>query len=529
MANRTEDRMEEQRAERTWARVSLGLQDGFCAGLPELTRLIHSFSAKVTELAVEELADLIKNDTVVLERVIGAANTVAYHPSSASIVSLNEAIQVIGFERVRSLTLALMLLEDSHRWQLTDVRRQASLQSLTAGLMAQSWAELDGRVESDLAFIGGALRGFGRIILATYLVEEMQEAEVLMRDVGEEEAYRRVFGMTPTEVGHRWLESTPMSPRLLRMLREWKPERRGRLEPSSEQLLHGISDCAYRMAGLALDDRMGEAAFRRRAEALMSGYTDLFPLLAKQLDPVMATTRQQVEAMVRSCGRTALSRQGLGCLVHRVEGTDPGSRTGGHDEDGSSGKKGGGSMVDEEARQEVFWQESVRQMEGVVEGKPGGDRGVGALRLLLTQLSKGFAASECWMFLPEPGTDALRLACGLGRYATLLEGRAWITSAGTDLFSFCRKRREGVFIHDAREGRIQSRLPTWYRGVVDLASFVLLYLPLRGGVTGVVFVGWPEATSVAVPPRQAQMVRRLLEVAGRAGVDQSVSASDRMR
>jgi HD-like signal output (HDOD) protein len=518
----------ENRAERTWAKVSLGLQDGFCAGIPELTRLIHSLSAKVTELAVEELADLIKNDTVVLERVIGAANTVVYHPSSDLIVSLNEAIQVIGFDRVRSLTMALMLLEDSHRWQLSDVRRQASLQSLTAGLMAQSWAELDRRLPPDLAFLSGALRGFGRIILATYLVEEMQEAEVLMKDWGEDAAYRKVFGLTPTEVGHRWLESTPMSPQMLRTLREWMPDRKGRTEPTRESLMQGLSDCAYRMAALALDERLEDTAFRRQAEGLMKEYAEVFPDLIKQLDQVLASTRHQVEAMVRSCGRSALSRQGLGCLVHRVERTDPGPRTARGNGDRSEGVTVGSG--DEEAQQEAFWEERVRRMEEVLEGKEAAcDRKGGALPFLLDSLSQGFAAAECWLFLPESGTGALRLARGLGRYVKPLEGRARIVSSGTDLFSFCLKRREGVFIHDAREGRIQSRLPLWYRGVVDLASFVLLFLPLEGGGAGVVLVGWPEATSVAVPPRQARLVRRLLEVAGRAGAGQSTSASESTR
>jgi HD-like signal output (HDOD) protein len=109
--------------ERTLAKIQQGMQDGVCACLPELLRMIHTLSAKVPELAVQELADLIKNDTVVLERVIHAANSVGYNPTGVPISSVGEAIQIIGFDRVRSLSMALILLENSHAWQYREERR----------------------------------------------------------------------------------------------------------------------------------------------------------------------------------------------------------------------------------------------------------------------------------------------------------------------------------------------------------------------------------------------------------------------
>jgi HD-like signal output (HDOD) protein len=195
-------------AKSTISRVAAGLESGESAGLAEIVELIQQLSGNAVETSVEELATLIGKDVVVTAKVITAANTLGYNPSGLEISTISQAIQVIGFNKIRQLALALLLIENAERTLNPHEKREIAALALCSGLMAEAVMQRHRTHEPEQAFICASLRNYGRLLMTTFMLEEYRQArQISTEGVSEDEAFRRVFGLTPLELGHHLLAS----------------------------------------------------------------------------------------------------------------------------------------------------------------------------------------------------------------------------------------------------------------------------------------------------------------------------------
>lgn len=473
--------------------------------MPELVKMIHGLSGNVVELAVQELAELIKNDTVVLEKVIASANSIGYNPSGVPIYNINDAIQIIGFDRVRSLSMSLLLLESSHVWQDSDERRKATLQSLCSGLMAQAVAERSGTVNSDLAFICGALRGFGRIVLATYMVEELKTAEQLSKDLPPDNAYREVFGLTPLELGRRLLESSHMSPILLKSLREFKPERFARKLNSPEVRLLAICDYAYQLAEVTLADNISAEQFATISSQLAARFEKVVPDLQSLLEPVLNKTRAHVDVLMRSLGNTPTPNAALVALKQRIDGIDPPNSI------MDDGVNDSPPPVTPNAHTHAETDLLRQNLDELLAQQ---DRLDAAAKVpiakLLDILRHGFTANETWVFLRQPNYSGFRFVEGHGSHVIQLKNRVGISLDDASVFGLCLARRENIYIRKAYDKKIFNHLPLWYRRNVQVGSFLLLCLKSDTSVQGMIFIGWKEPREEPILPEHVKLAQRIL-------------------
>lgn len=486
--------------------------------------MVHSLSAKVRELAIHEMAELIKNDTVVLEKVIGAANKIGYNPSGMPIDSVGDAIQVIGFDRVRSLTLSLILLENSNTWQYSEERRQATMTSLASGVMAEQFARQSGRVNGELAFLCGALRGFGRIVLSTYLLDDLREADKLSHELRSDEAYRRIFGLTPLELSHHLLEAAHMSPELLKSLHKYQPDHHKPELLNPERRLTGIADFAYELANASIAGSLNEANFQATVKQLKEQYREVVQPTAEDLNELLVETRRHLRILTAQGGQTGISLNALRCLKSRAEGTDPPERVGNlgvppqgvdpadaliepEPEAPLAGK--GAKKVAEDPGSRV-WEEGIERMRRfLAEGRE--MRGA-VLKDLLQTVRQGFGAEESWAFLRQEAGGYV-FAEGVGVDGGLLErSHARILLEERSVFGLCLRREESIFIRDAGERAVRPYLPEWYKRNVALRSFVLLCLRNEETVAGLIYVGWRGAGKQSIRAEHAMLVRRLLEL-----------------
>ena len=91
-----------KKAQDTIERVVDCMQQGQTACMPELVRIINTLSMNVQDLPIYQLTEMIQNDPIILQKVIDASNKIGYNPMNIPVDSLPSAIQVVGFDRVRT-------------------------------------------------------------------------------------------------------------------------------------------------------------------------------------------------------------------------------------------------------------------------------------------------------------------------------------------------------------------------------------------------------------------------------------------
>lgn len=306
----------------TLDRARAALQNGKGAGLPELLKIIETISTNLAEVTIQELADLIEKDAAVLARIVQIANTIVHNPNFTPLSSLTHAIHQIGFSRVRSLTLSLMLVENAGARNPPE-QREAAAQALCAGLIAQGCAQKFGYVDPEAAFACATLRNFGSIILPAVSLEHYRAARERLKDKPEDIAYRGVFGMTPLELSRRLLVSARLPEEFMRALRDTSPEALAGTATLPETRLLAMADLGSRIARAALDGSKGSNSFGEETRELAKRFRRVVPDALEYIPEALEHADARLAGFLRTDGITALPTVSLNRIRARVQHVAP--------------------------------------------------------------------------------------------------------------------------------------------------------------------------------------------------------------
>ncbi len=306
----------------TLDRARAALHNGKGAGLPELLKIIETISTNLAEVTIQELADLIEKDAAVLARIVQIANTIVHNPTFTPLSSLTHAIHQIGFSRVRSLTLSLMLVENAGARNPPE-QREAAARALCAGLIAQGCAQKFGYVDPEAAFACATLRNFGGIILPAVSLEHYRAAQERLKDKPEDIAYRGVFGLTPLELSRRLLVSARLPEEFMRALRDTSPEALAGTATLPETRLLAMADLGSRIARAALDGSKGSDSFGEETRALARRFRRVVPDALEYIPAALEHADARLSGFLRTDGITALPTVSLNRIRARVQHVAP--------------------------------------------------------------------------------------------------------------------------------------------------------------------------------------------------------------
>ena len=173
--------------------------------LSQILRIIKDLSDKPESMSVNDLVDFISNDPTIMSRVISIANTLGFNTRGVEIVSVHHAVSVIGFNHVRTLAISILLLEGTQSKYTAETNRELAGAALISGLMAAEMCRKGTVADPEMAFICGALRGYGRMLAATFLSAEYAESVKLWAREGYERSFEMVFGLSALELGREVL------------------------------------------------------------------------------------------------------------------------------------------------------------------------------------------------------------------------------------------------------------------------------------------------------------------------------------
>jgi len=524
-------------AQQTLDRAKSVLQSGRGAGLPELLKLIESLSTDIQKVTIGELVELIEKDAAVMARVLSVANTLAHNPGIAPLSSLTHAIHQIGFQRIRSLAISLMLIESTGRDGNPPEQREAATEALCAGLIAQGCAQSLGSVEPELAFACATLRQFGRIVLPVVSLELYREAKALCADRSENAAFKDRFGLTPLELTRHLLAAVHLPDEVMATLQDCHPESMDGIATRFDARLLGIADFGGQLARCALDGKLRPDAFAEQSQRLARRFDRLLPGATELIGPAMVHTDARLASFSRCNGVSALPAANLKRIHARVVDAAeaaanaaeiptadvvevPDKRT----DSGTTVPFPLAAVSPPAAAAEFGADRGILRRSDLPEPEigladlpapapaRGGDLPVtDTWTVALEHVRANFVADECWAFLKQPGGQSLPLVCGTGENWQAFQAHAALRSDERTVFGVCLSLRGNVVIHDTGETRLAPYLPEWFHGGGrPPGAFVLV--PLHDGVkaNGLVLIGWQRAQRLNLSVDQTEFARQLL-------------------
>lgn len=289
-------------AQLTVGRINAGMESRLAPMIGQILRIIRDISGKSDRLSVNDLVDFINGEPTIMARIVAIASSVGYNSSGMEINSIHHAISLIGFDRVRTLAISILLLESAHSEYSSAMNRELAGTALISGLAASEMCRRGVFSDPDLAFICGALRNYGRLLAATFLPKEYAETEKVPARRRTDDPFQSVFGLTQIELGRQVMTTMLLPKPILNTMIRLSPEDRRNCSATSSAALAGAADFGLRFAELLQAGDLDHHNFDRRAEALSREYDVDFHLAADDIHEMLNGQLAMLEGIRYSAG-----------------------------------------------------------------------------------------------------------------------------------------------------------------------------------------------------------------------------------
>jgi HD-like signal output (HDOD) protein len=481
-------------ANQTVARIKQSLRTGTSASLPEVIRLIEELSSRAFSIAVHELADLISRDAMVTAKVLQTSNTFGYNPCGQPVTTVTQAIQVVGFNKIRNLALSMLLIDKATQSGQSESVRESAALALCSGLFAQAVTSICPEHDSEQAFVFACLRHYGRLLLCTFLPEDFSKVQNRSANQSEADSCREVFGLTPLDLTHRLFEETNMPRAILRCLQDIPNSQIAQSAANQEEALAVLAQFASELGELVVSANIGAADFAPRAEKLRQRYNNRFQLSSDAVDLLLRAVDQNVRLFARTYGTRQITESVLERISARTSHAEliPELPTVRLTKDQLAEKPSGDQSVANNQVQSAA--------DGSVRGQPDTPlQPVDACAILtdallhLTEMSiasivdqlametvvveailRAFSLQNCILFAQDGSRTTFTSKLGRGPLFDLVRGRPLVATGRRDVFSICLSRREDVLIRDTSDEKIRPYIPEWMHAAGAVGTFMLL-------------------------------------------------------
>lgn len=505
-------------AVRTVARVREALTHRDTACVTQVLEVVQEMTNKAEHLSVQDLAELIGRDLTTVAKIMRAANCLGYNPSAVDVTTLPEAIGVIGFETIRNLVISLLLIENAEIRFGADESHDVAAVALSSAMTAQVIVQRMPGMNPEQAFVCGALRHYGKLLLSTFLPDEFLDVQELAKERPADVAYQEVFGLTPLEVGRRILSESNLSKVIQHALQPAQPDMIRSKKLNDADKLIVISDFSAKLCELIDEPELTSKAYQAGVEQLLKNYAPSLALEKDALKEIIA----QVSRMMTSVGRAQGFQSFASPIVNRLELIAAGrplesARRVNASSDGTS-DEAHASATDPL----VIGLAEVERLIGVT---PVDARKV--FSVAARAVKAGLRLRSCLVFLQEPDSPLFAAAVGAGPMFHEIRNQPLIDPNHRDVFTVCIARGEDVLIKNPDDATIAPFIPGWFRGSVSKGSIALLPVKDLEGTFAMIcgVVGMTERIELTGPRlQQLKKLRGYLGMLREAGFERRSAA-----
>lgn len=476
---------------------------------------LGSAIARVVQMATSDdkgthdLAHYVLSDVALTQRILRLANTVRYRTAAGtSVTTVSRAISLLGFDNVRTVALAMLLIDalasSEHAYSVR-VELEASL---CASIVGREMARHSFYQGAEEASIGALFKNLGALLVASHEHERYLEIQALVSTARHTlpQAAQMILGSSFEALSEAVLSEWKIPDVIMRAQRP--------LDPGTLKLAANRGEWMRQVASFGLDVArlMGKTATPSdtpEAQALLARYGAALNIGAAELDELFEAVAFEMTSLLQSMNLQPMPRRApeadkgglpnvlvlatLGGGAEEEQGTYP------------SGKpKNARDLL-------LAGVQDVTQMRASGRHRVN-DVVLAVLETLYTAL--GFRFATVVLKDVRAGQYRARVAFGLTQ-ARVQEGFTFpLTAAGDkgarDVFYLAMENDADLMISDARSAKIRDLLPAWHKALLpDAQSFIVLPLVVGKVQLGLFYADRTTTAPEGVPPDETALIKAL--------------------
>jgi HD-like signal output (HDOD) protein len=492
---------------------------------PVLSSTIASVNNVVSseDEPVAALADGILKDVALTNKILRMVNTAGYSQYGGSVSTVSRAVAILGFQKVRSAALSLMLFEHlQNKAQAADLKDQVSA-SYFSGVLSRELVSTLGIRNGEEAFICAMFHRLGKLLATFYLHEESSDVARLARAEGieEDEAAVAVLGISYTDLGSGIAAKWNFPQSILGSMRE--PPAALAASASEADKLRALSALSTRMADAV---RLPAGAERDGALArLATRYGNALGVNAAQLGTLLKRSARAFTEEAQSLGLPI----GTGEFVQKLRVIDGGSHA-----EALPAAADADTDADAEALDDTVL--NTRPMLAMPAGDAGATAGANSregmlaagisditntlarkydlndvLRIILETMYRAIGFTRVMLLTHDARNNALKSRFGFGRDTERIikAGFSISLAPARDVFSVALGKGADLCINDRDSPKVRDYIPAWYRGAVPARGFMLFPVMVNGKPLALIYADSDQADTLKLADAELNQLKTL--------------------
>ncbi len=463
----------------TLERLRRHLAEGETPCVARIIELINRMSDQADVMSTQDLAEAIGSDMTAMIKVMKAANCLQFNPSALEVSTVTRAVSVIGFNKIQNLALSLLLLEGAENQRNTPESCEVSARALCSALLAEELSRQQAIRDPEEAFVGSALRAYGRLLLSSFLIDEFREALALAQTMPEDRAFQLVFGLTPLEISRHLLEHVNIGKHGTRMFQPLSPALVRNKHLSREESLQLGASLGAAISDLLNEPGLTPAEFELRSDLCLDQYRPALSLDRDGLKSVFDRVRGRLDDFGRAEGLQVFSSSLLERIRCLAEGKDFAA-----DPERRPRPRPASATPESLLPARGPLAAAVKRIREAINAP--GRSAATAYSLAAGAVRSALRLEACVVFARDGNTDGFLALAGEGAFFRQIERSVQLDPARRDVFTVSIAKGEDVLIRDSADPRIASFIPAWFHAGLQGGGFVLLPIKDLNGVFAII-------------------------------------------
>ncbi len=463
--------------------------------LPAFSEHIAEINGKLSSLtainysSVGDLAKIILKDFTLTNKLLRVVNSALYSTLSGKVMTISKAVFLLGFDKVRMISAALMVFEHLQDKTQAAELKEVAVSSFMSGVIAMSVAENLKHTEKEEAFICAMLHNLGKMLVICYLPEEYTEVKRRMTAgrSDEDTASKIVLGVSYSELGMAVSRSWNFPDKIIRSM-EYPLPGAAEAPKTEHELLRDISHYSNDLLDALMDS--GKTSRKEVLSELSRRYCHSIHLAEEKMETIIDEAVAKIDDypfVVRS-ERTIDTFKKRLTEARKEPSNDyedsvhaPGNRpeyTGTERQDAC--KQG-----PKDERLTGIVTSGIQEIAEVIKS---GRNLNEVIYMIIETMYRGFEFTHVLFCIRDVTKGRMVARFGLGENADeLVRHFHFRVERAPDIFNIAISQAKGIIIDDAATASISRNMPPWYKDSIAAPSFLIYPLLYRGECIGMFY------------------------------------------
>jgi HD-like signal output (HDOD) protein len=462
------------------------------------------------------LSNTILKDFALTNKLLRLVNTAFFGQYGGSISTVSRAVVILGFDRIRSAAMTLMLMEHLQNKAQAAQLKEDVVAGYFSGLLARELVAKAGIRDGEEAFICTMFHDLGRLLTRFYLSEEAEQIAHLARQgaMDEKQASLKVLGVSFEDLGIGVARSWNFPDRMVQSMRKL-PDEQVRRPSSADERLRAVADLG---TGLCESLRAPDSATRNRR---MKGLVEKFGKGLGITEAVLTAAIQQSVQELQRDAQVLDLRAASGLIAAAGDALkQPGAAAAPSDQlqtaiqqatlvaDAPPSAEAGSESADPAANRKALLTAGIQDITASLVG----DFQLNdVLRIILETMYRGVGFTRVLLCVRDPSTNSLRGRFGFGANIdeVLRKGFAVPIGGTRDVFQAAIANGADILIDDIDGEAIRAHVPDWFRKLVPARSFALFPIIVNKRPIGLLYGDANAAGRLQIPADELALLKTL--------------------